>query len=359
MKQMICIGLALLALMGQARAAELPRDLQDAMPRAAEELLEDTEFSTGTGFVDGVSHILESLTEKLEEVLSQSLRGAAAVLAVVVLCGAVEGLWRGNAGEKGMMALPMAGALTITLLTVGSLDSLMGLGRQTIEELSVFAHVLLPALAAATAVAGGVTRAAVQQVTAVFLANLLIGIINSVLLPMVYLYTGVLTAGAALSEGRLTALAAAVKKIITWVLTTSLLGFTLYLTVSGIITGSVDAASVKVAKAAISGVVPVVGGIIADAAEAVLAGTGILRGTIGIFGTLAILAACAYPFLRLGVQYLLYKLTAFLAAVLGVPGLRGLIDGLGGAFGLVLGMTASCAVLLLVSVLSFVAAVAA
>ena len=45
-----------------------------------------------------------------------------------------------------------------------------------------------------------------------------------------------------------------------------------------------------------------------------LAGAGLLRGTIGVFGMLAVLAACAYPFLQLGIQYLLYKLTAFLAS---------------------------------------------
>ena len=82
-----------------------------------------------------------------------------------------------------------------------------------------------------------------------------------------------------------------------------------------------------------------------------------LKNTVGVFGTLAILAACAYPFLQLGVQYLFYKLTAFLASLLGVPMLSKLIDGLGGAFGLVLGMTGSCAIVLLVSVLSSVAAV--
>ena len=48
---------------------------------------------------------------------------------------------------------------------------------------------------------------------------------------------------------------------------------------------------------------------------------------------------------------------AFLAAAVGAPELCKLIDGLGGAFGLVLGMTGSCALLLLVSVLSSVAAV--
>ena len=147
------------------------------------------------------------------------------------------------------------------------------------------------------------------------------------------------------------------KKTVTWALTTALLLFTIYLSAVRIVAGAADGTTVKVAKAAISGAVPVVGGIIAETAETVLAGAGMLKNTIGIFGMLAILAACAYPFLQLGIQYLLYKLSAFLASVIGTPGLCKLIDGLGGAFGLVLGMTGSCALLLLISVLSSVAVV--
>ena len=185
--------------------------------------------------------------------------------------------------------------------------------------------------------------------TTVFLADLLLNLIDGLLIPLVYLYIGALAAGACLPENRLGALAEGLKKVITWALTTSLLLFTVYLSAVRVVAGAADGASVKVAKAAISGAVPVVGGIIA--------GAGMLKNTIGVFGMLAILAACAYPFLQLGVQYLLYKLSAFLAAAVGAPELCKLIDGLGGAFGLVLGMTGSCALLLLVSVLSSVAAV--
>ncbi len=83
-----------------------------------------------------------------------------------------------------------------------------------------------------------------------------------------------------------------------------------------------------------------------------------LKNAIGIFGTLAVLAACAWPFLHLGIQYLLYKLAGFLAGVIGSPELCKLIDGLGSAFGLVLGMTGASALLLLIAILSSVAAVA-
>ena len=191
----------------------------------------------------------------------------------------------------------------------------------------------------------------------ILLILLVLNLIDRLLLPLVYLYIGVLTASACLPENRLGAIAEALKKLVTWILTTALLVFTIYLSIVRIISGSADSATVKVAKAAISGVVPVVGGIIADASETVLAGAGMLKNTIGVFGMLAILAACAYPFLQLGVQYLLYKLTAYLASVVGAPGLCKLIDGLGGAFGLILGMTGGCALLLLISVLASVGAV--
>ena len=147
------------------------------------------------------------------------------------------------------------------------------------------------------------------------------------------------------------------KTVCTKLLTAALLAFTLYLTVGGIFAGTVDSARVRVTKTAISGMIPVVGGIIAEASETVLAGAGLLKGAIGVFGLLGVLALCAYPFLQLGIQYLLYKLTAFLASVIGDTKLCGLIGGLGGAFGLILGMVGSCALVLLVSILASAAVV--
>ena len=150
----------------------------------------------------------------------------------------------------------MAGALSITLASAGSLDSLMGLGSRTIGELADFSQALLPTLAAATAASGAVTTATVQQVSTVFFVDLLLRLIRQLLLPLVYLYIGLLTAAACLPENRLGAIAEALKKLVTWILTTALLVFTIYLSIVRIISGSADSATVKVAKAAISGVVP-------------------------------------------------------------------------------------------------------
>ena len=349
MKKLIFTVVCFLLLTVQAQAVELPEDLMDAVPEEAEDLLDGQAVDDAGDLAQGIGGILERLGDQAGAVIRARLRGAAAVLLVAVLCGAAEGFGQGTGGSRATAFLPMVGALSVTLLTAGSLDDLIGLGSQTIRELSDFSQTLLPTLAAATAASGAVTTATVQQVTTVFFVDLLLWLIQDLLLPLVYLYIGALTAAACLPEG--------LKKVVTWILTTALLLFTVYLSVVRIVSGSADGATVKVAKAAISGVVPVVGGILSEVSETVMAGAGMLKNTIGIFGMLAVLAACAYPFLQLGVQYLLYKLSAFLAAAVGPPGLSTLIGGLGGAFGLVLGMTGAAALLLLVSILASVGAV--
>ena len=81
-----------------------------------------------------------------------------------------------------------------------------------------------------------------------------------------------------------------------------------------------------------------------------------LKNSIGVFGVLAVLGTCAVPFLRLGIQYLLYK-RRLCRGNGGLAALDEAVDRLGSAFGLILGMTGSCALLLMVSVLSSLLAV--
>ncbi len=73
---------------------------------------------------------------------------------------------------------------------------------------------------------------------------------------------------------------------------------------------------------------------------------------------LTVLGICLVPFLQLGIHYLAYKLTAALArATVSAGRVTGLIDSIGGAFGLVLGMTGACALLMLVSIVSAISVV--
>ena len=194
-------------------------------------------------------------------------------------------------------------------------------------------------------------------VAAVFFSDILLTTIERVLLPAVYLYIGTAAAGAVLEGELMERVGSLLKKLIGWALGGLLTLFTAFLTISGAVAGTADAQAVKVAKAAVSAAVPVVGGILSEAAESMLAGAGLLRGLLGAFGALAVLSFCLVPFLRLGGQYLLYQCASLAAAAAGPKKLTGLLTALGDAFGLVLAMTAASALLLLISLVSSLTAV--
>ena len=96
-----------------------------------------------------------------------------------------------------------------------------------------------------------------------------------------------------------------------------------------------------------------VGGSLSDASEAVILGAGVMKNAAGIYGLLVVIAIWITPFLQLGVQYLLLKLTAALCSVFGVKEASGLIDDFSTAMGLLLAMTGAVSFLMLISTICF------
>ena len=341
---------ALLFLCGQTLAAQLPPELERLAPEAA--ALADG----GEGLLPGVRRLWREGWEQAGEYLLAGVRSTAAIMAGVVLLGVAESAAPAGKDTLGQY-VSITGALWITAVSAGNLNALIGLGQQTIVDLSQLSKALLPVLAAAEAASGGVTAASARQVAAVFFSDILLTAIERVLLPAVYLYIGTAAAGAVLEGELMERVGSLLKKLIGWALGGLLTLFTAFLTISGAVAGTADAQAVKVAKAAVSAAVPVVGGILSEAAESMLAGAGLLRGLLGAFGALAVLSFCLVPFLRLGGQYLLYQCASLAAAAAGPKKLTGLLTALGDAFGLVLAMTAASALLLLISLVSSLTAV--
>ena len=359
MKKILLIFAAVLCLLtGQARASDappaLPPELRQAAPEAAELISDAPEDSFG--LLSGIQTVLRESLAGIRSIVTSGLRSAAAIMAGVILLGVAESA--APAGKETLTRCSAAvGALWITAMSAGDLNALIGLGRETITELSLLSKALLPSLAAAEAASGGVASASVRQVAAVFFASVLLSVMERFLIPAVYLYIGAAAANAVIEGDALERIGALLKKAIGWTLSGLLFLFVTYLTISGAIAGAADARAVSLAKSAVSAAVPVVGSILSEAAESVLAGAGLLRGMVGAAGTLALLGVCLTPFLHLGCQYLFYQAASLVSAAAGPKKLTRLISMLGDAFALMLAMVGSSAVVLLIALLSSMAAV--
>lgn len=351
----IWIIFLLLWCMAPVYGAEIPEEITDAMPDSAKELLEDTDkVENFTSLGDGLSGLWERTCKLLAVTVQDSLGGVVLIMSAILLCSLAEDCFGAAGGGRMLDPVPLVGTMVILLAVGSNMKSLMGLGEQTIEELDIFSKALLPTLSAAAAAGGCAVSASVRQVATVFFSDLLISLIRSLLLPLVWVFVALSAVDAILPAGRLSGIAQGLHKAATWLLSGSLLLFTGYLSLSGAFASSADSLTLRMARSAIGTAIPVVGGIISDAADTILAGAGVLRQSVGIVGTLTILATCILPFLKLGVQYLLLKLSAFFAAAVAPEPLVKLLHALSSAFGLVLGMTGATAAMLLISVASSV-----
>lgn len=358
MKQLIVFVLILLALLTPCFAAESDaiRSVQedaldlDALEDAAQDYMGDLTLED-IGLDQGLQKVLETGSGELSGVIRKAVRSSVLLLLIVLLCGVAEGLY-GSTGETGLKVVPLVGALAVTAVAVTDVNSLLGMGTSTLDTMTAFANILMPTVAALTAATGAITGAAARQMAAVLFSDLLMNVINRLLVPLVYAYLAACIANAALGNEGLKRVAGMIKWVVTSVLTAILIGFVGYLSVSGIIAGTADAATIKATKFAMSSAVPVVGGILSDAAETVLASAGVLRSAVGVYGMIAVLMMCLLPFLQMGVHYLAYKMTSAISATVADSRTAGLIDQIGTAFGLILGMTGAGALLQLVALVS-------
>jgi len=356
MKRFCLLLLLLLLLMPCRAGASLPPEVADALPPEAAEVIEEL-GEESSDFSRGLRIIGEKLQALLPDYLRRGLRSAGVLLGICAVCTTAEGIFTGVSANRDYV--DMAGVLCLTVVSAEKLESMIGLGARTVEELHVFSRALLPTLAAAVAAGGGLLSAGVHETATILFSDVLIWLINSYLLPLTYYFIALSAAGAMLPRQHLGELAGGVKKAVTWLLTGFLLLFTGYLTLCGAGAASADSLTLRLTRSAISAAVPVVGGIVSDAADSVLHSAGLLKGALGAAGMLAVLGCCLTPFLTMAVQYLLYKAAAFLCGLLGGERLREYMSRLGDAFGLVLGMTGSCALLLLISIASCVSVVTA
>ena len=332
-----------------AQAEQLGVDsLEEALTGEAAELMPDVSPSNPGSLGDGLSGIVSRALPRIAPLVQAGLRTAVSLMAVVILCSMVTQMET----RFSKNAVLLAGTLAITLLSVGNLRTMVGLGRDTLQELQAFT-----VLASATAASGGVTTATVLQVSTVFLSNVLMSLMNRLLIPILYAFIALSAANAVLGNQTLTRLRDLGKWILTNGLKLVVFLFTGYLGVSGVIAGAGDAAAVKAAKLAVSSVVPVVGGMISDASETVLAAAGVLRSAAGVFGMLAVVAICLLPLLRLAIQNVLLRLTAALCSTVGEKPLVDLLESVSDAMGFLMGMTGACGFMLLISCVCAVKAV--
>lgn len=333
---LLLLSLVVMPVWGELAAPEVPEAGAKYMPKETK------------SFGKSLRHILGELLPVLWPNVQEGLKAAAGLIAACMLVGLLR-----TEDPLAQRTADLVGAVSVAALLLTRTGAMIRLGETTVQELSEYEKLLLPCMTAAMAAQGGAaTGAALYAGSAVF-NTVLSRLLVRLMVPVQYLYLAAATAAGVLGSDSLKNMKDAIKNLLLWCLKTMLSLFTAYLGITGVVSGNADAAALKAAKATFGTFIPVVGSILADASEAVLVGTGVLRSAMGIYGILAILAVFLEPFCRIGTQYLILRLTASLCAMFGTKTQTALIADFGEVMRMLLGMTGAMCILLLVSTVCF------
>lgn len=299
-------------------------------------------------FGEGLLYVLQKSLSAVAPEFAEAAGICCSVIGAGLICSIVS-----QFTGQGKNLVDLSSTLLIGILLIQPANSLVGLGRETITTLSEYGKLLVPVLTTALAAQGAVeTSAALYAATSLF-STLLNSLISHLLVPMLYVYLCLCIACSAVDEEILKKLRDFVKWLATWSLKILIYVFTGYMTVSGVISGSADATAIKATKLAISSMIPVVGGMLSDASETVLVSAGLVRSSVGTYGLLAIISLWIGPFLKIGAQYLLLKITSVVLGSFSGKRASNLLSGFSGAMGLLLGMIGVQSLLLIISTVCF------
>lgn len=185
--------------------------------------------------------------------VASAARNAALLLAVVFLSALCASISVSGACGK---VTQMAGTVAVAALSVTHVTSCITAGSEALATLRDFSKILLPSMCAAAAASGAATSAAAKYAATSLFLDVLLSAETAVLLPLLYLYAGTVICGTTLENDVLASLSGLLRKAFRLLIIGFASVFTLYLSLTGILTGSADAAAAKAVKTAVSAALP-------------------------------------------------------------------------------------------------------
>ena len=295
-------------------AAETGADkLWSVLPAETVDLLRDLGIETvdhnAAGKLDVLS-FLSALRPSFTRALKLPLKTGGILLSMLLCCLLASHL----TGEEKLIG--KTGTALCALLTLSPLADVMTRYVSTVKTTAAFLQGYVPICAGLTVACGRPAGAAASQAFLLSFCAILQTAANRLVLPL----SGMLFALAAVTSTEASpasAFADLLFKAISWGLgILATLAGGMFALQTGIAASS-DSLSLRSAKFAVSGFVPVVGGVLSEALGTVTASAAVIRSGVGIVVLLALLMLFLPPLLELACWQITLKLLAFFAGSCG------------------------------------------
>lgn len=266
--------------------------VEDSLTDDARDISGKLDITGGYDTGSALGRLWRRFLDYLVEQLRGSVGDIVGLTAISVFCAMAASL---VTDKRLPEYINMAACCAAGVLICGSFGGFVTQTADAITRLSDYSRAAMPAVFTAAAACGAVTSSTAKYAAACLAMDVMISAANKFIIPLIYAFLAVNFSCALFENPMLRALSKLIKWLTTTMMTGLTLAFTAYISFTAVVSGSADAVAVKTAKTVISSTLPVVGGIMSDAASTVLAAAAMIRNSAGVFSLIAVGAMCIGP----------------------------------------------------------------
>lgn len=278
-----------------------------------------------------------------EVVVNFALLGKLVVLAVI--CAVLENLLAAfERGTTGKLAHAVT-YLALVTIAIGSFTLAVRSGQAVVDGMTGFMQALMPVLLTLLVAVGGVSSAALMSPVLLTVMGVFGTLIKSFILPLI-LFATILSIMNNLTErinlSNLAGLLNTVAMGAMGVFSTIFLGI---LALQGVAGAVGDSLTIRTAKFATDAFIPVVGGMLSDALEAVVGTSLLIKNAVGLAGMTVIGAAMVMPLLKIVTLAFTYKLAGAMIQPIGDGQIANCLNDLSNSLFLIFAVVATAGLL--------------
>ena len=262
--------------------------------------------------VTNAKGIINGLVAYMFRETVQNFSLLARILILAVFCAMLQNLHSAFESDTiGKLAYNICYMLII-ILAINSFKDAVIIGTDAIDSMVAFMQSLLPTLLTLLMSVGGIASSTVFQPIIFTSITVISTFIKTIIIPII-LFSAVLAILNNLSESiQISKLAALLKQFAVGLLGLVLTVFLGIISVQGVAASSLDGVSIQTAKFAVDNFIPIIGGFLKDALDAVVSCSMLIKNGIGIAGLLILLLICIIPLIKMLSIVLIYKISSAL-----------------------------------------------
>lgn len=242
--------------------------------------------------------------------IQELLPAFSCITAITLLCGILSTLKSNFLSDTTADVVFMVAYIGALIPVLAVLTECFSSVKGSVTSIREQMQIVFPIMLTLMAASGGAVSVAIYRPAVAFLSNTLVSLIDVAVLPITLTVIAFSMAGHLFSDLKIGRFTSFFKSINKWIMGVGVSVFGVFFTVQGITSATYDGIARRAAKYAIGTGVPIVGGFLSSGFDLAIAGSTLIKNSLGTMSVFMLLAVIAEPLFLLIAVNLLLRLTS-------------------------------------------------